>query len=314
MMTDASDPPSEWPVSAIDAKGEVARCARTRGTRSSYRRSAAWYTPRCTRTPSAGSSKMTGSNCMLICQCSRLVEPWMTKYLILVMGSSATNHAEGGSPSQVTAPAWGLWGPPSGWVVRVTTGSCTAAGGGWWPLGWRWCLCCCCCWEDAGSASSIAPRGLRGEPWSAAAAASAAAQSWSSAMDAWLCRGLDAAGTKVSTGKEPSSEDPSSSADRLTRDTEGVSTGEEVPEPEPEAEMRWELRSPLLLLRLLASGTGEPARCALRSAVHESRDWQPRMHALLVDTSCRLWRSRSSDSRSCVMSYAMLLRSASRPA
>lgn len=68
-------PPSECPAKHTVALGEVARCWRTSGSRSSYRRNAASYTPLWMRAPSEGSSNSTGSKLKLIAQWSKLVEP-----------------------------------------------------------------------------------------------------------------------------------------------------------------------------------------------------------------------------------------------
>ena len=56
------EPPREWPVKEMRANGDAARCSATIGAKRGYRASAASYMPRCTLTPRAGSSKVTGSN------------------------------------------------------------------------------------------------------------------------------------------------------------------------------------------------------------------------------------------------------------
>ena len=64
----AREPPSECPVTCTFARAPcVSTCARTTSSIRAEISEAAAYDPRCTRTSSAGSSKVTGWNVRLVC-------------------------------------------------------------------------------------------------------------------------------------------------------------------------------------------------------------------------------------------------------
>lgn len=80
---------SSGTVKEILAKGLVARCSSTSGWKRSSSASAVWYTPRCTFTPSAASSKGTGSNVRFTCARRPLSAPGPRPHHRLLPGPAA---------------------------------------------------------------------------------------------------------------------------------------------------------------------------------------------------------------------------------